>query len=78
MVTGLTFQWIDSSSLERGSHLRRFAFAMFIGMITEAVAAGVLISYIGVSQRLSISIGIVMGLAAVAAVFRATGSREGR
>jgi hypothetical protein len=51
---------------------------MFIGMITEAVATGVLISYIGVSQRLSISIGIVVGLAAVAAVFRATGSREGR
>ena len=58
--------------------LRRFVFAMLIGMITEAVVAGVLISYLGVSQHPSILIGIVVGLAAVAAVFAATRSREGR
>jgi uncharacterized membrane protein YdjX (TVP38/TMEM64 family) len=58
--------------------LRRFVFAMLVGMITEAVVTGVLISYLGVSQHPSILIGIVVGLSAVAAVFAATRSREGR
>ena len=58
--------------------LRRFVLAMLIGAITEAVVTGVLISYLGVSQHPSILVGILVGLAAVAAVFAATRSGEAR
>jgi NhaP-type Na+/H+ and K+/H+ antiporter len=58
--------------------LRRFVLAIVIGAITEALVTGVLISYLGVSQHPSILVGIVVGLTAVAAVFAATRSKEGR
>ncbi len=58
--------------------LGRFLLALVIGAITEAIVTGVLISYVGVPQHPSILIGIVVGLVAVAAVFAATRSREGR